>query len=202
VKWTCERSEAFACDYQGRDQLIEAELALDAKGKFLGLRGSVICNVGAHSVMYVPLVKCSELLTSVYRVPSAHVRARAVLSTTPPTNPYRSAGRPEAMFTIERLIDLAARETGHDRIALRRRNLIPPSAQPYANPLGMTYDSGDYRRAMDRTMELAGWDGFRKRRMESKRRNKLRGIGLANYIEATSGAPREYSRITVAGEGR
>lgn len=94
VKWTCERSEAFACDYQGRDQVIEAELALDDKGRFLALRGSVICNAGAHSVMYVPLVKCTELMSSVYRIPAAHLRGRAVLSNTPPTNPYRSAGRP------------------------------------------------------------------------------------------------------------
>jgi len=202
VKWTCDRSEAFASDYQGRDQVIQAELALDADGRFLALRGSVICNVGAHSVMYVPLVKCTELLTSVYRVPAAHVRARAVLSNTPPTNPYRSAGRPEAMFAIERLVDLAARQLGHDRIALRRRNLIPPSAQPYANPLGMTYDSGDYRRVMDRALALADWKGFGKRRRDAKRRGRLRGIGLANYIEATSGAPREYARVTVQPEGR
>jgi carbon-monoxide dehydrogenase large subunit len=202
VKWTCDRSEAFASDYQGRDQVIQAELALDAEGRFLALRGSVICNAGAHSVMYVPLVKCTELLTSVYRVPAAHIRARAVLSNTPPTNPYRSAGRPEAMFAVERLVDLAARRLGHDRIALRRRNLIPPSAQPYANPLGMTYDSGDYRRAMERALALADWKGFGKRRRDSKRRGRLRGIGLANYIEATSGAPREYSKITVQPEGR
>jgi carbon-monoxide dehydrogenase large subunit len=147
-------------------------------------------------------VKCTELLTSVYRVPAAHVRARAVLSNTPPTNPYRSAGRPEAMFAIERLVDLAARQLGHDRIALRRRNLVPPSAQPYANPLGMTYDSGDYRRVMDRALALADWKGFGKRRRDAKRRGRLRGIGLANYIEATSGAPREYARVTVQPEGR
>jgi aerobic carbon-monoxide dehydrogenase large subunit len=202
VKWTCERSEAFASDYQGRDQVIQAELALDAEGRFLALRGAVICNVGAHSVMYVPLVKCTELLTSVYRVPAAHIRARAVLSNTPPTNPYRSAGRPEAMFAIERLVDLAARQLGHDRIALRRRNLIPPSAQPYANPLGMTYDSGDYRRVMERALVLADWKGFNQRRRDAKRRGRLRGIGIANYIEATSGSPREYARIIVKAEGR
>ena len=120
VKWTCERSEAFASDYQGRDQFIQAELALDGDGGFLALRGSVVCNAGAHSVMYVPLVKCTELLTSVYRIPAALVRSRAVLSNTPPTNPYRSAGRPEAMFVIERLIDLAARQFNFDRIDLRR----------------------------------------------------------------------------------
>jgi carbon-monoxide dehydrogenase large subunit len=202
VKWTCERSEAFASDYQGRDQAIEAELALDADGRILALRGSVICNAGAHSVMYVPLVKCCELLTSVYRVPVAHVRARAVLSNTPPTTPYRSAGRPEAMFVIERLIDLAARQLGVDRISLRRRNLVAPREQPYANPLGMTYDSGDYKAAMERALALADWRGFAARRRESKRRGRLRGIGLANYIEATSGAPREYAQITVLPQRR
>jgi len=202
VKWTCERTEAFASDYQGRDQVISLELALDDKGRFLAVRGSVICNTGAHSVMYVPLVKCSELLTSVYRVPTAHIRARATLSNTPPTSPYRSAGRPEAMFAIERLIDIAARQFGHDRIVLRRRNLIPPSAQPYANPLGMTYDSGDYGKIMDRVIALADWKNFSKRRRESKRNGKLRGIGLANYIESTSGAPREYAKVDVLPEGR
>ena len=130
VKWTCERSEAFASDYQGRDQAITLELALDDKGKFLAVRGSVICNTGAHSVMYVPLMKCAELLTSVYRVPAAHIRARATLTNTPPTNPYRSAGRPEAIYAIERVIDIAAKQFGYDRIDLRRRNLIPPRRSP------------------------------------------------------------------------
>ena len=202
VKWTCERSEAFASDYQGRDQVIQAELALDDKGRFLAMRGSILCNTGAHSVMFVPLVKCAELLTSVYRVPAAHFRARAALSNTVPTNPYRSAGRPEAIFVIERIIDVAARQFGYDRIDLRRRNLIPPSAQPYANPLGMTYDSGDYAKIMDRALELADWKGFNKRRRESKKNRKLRGIGLANYLEITSGAPREYSKVHVRPEGQ
>jgi carbon-monoxide dehydrogenase large subunit len=201
VKWTCERSEAFASDYQGRDQVIQAELALDDRGKFLAMRGSIICNTGAHTVMFVPLVKCSELLTSVYRVPAAHFRARAALSNTVPTNPYRSAGRPEAIFVIERIIDVAARQFGYDRIDLRRRNLIPPSAQPYSNPLGMTYDSGDYAKVMDRALELADWKGFNKRKRESKKSKKLRGIGLANYLEITSGAPREWSKVDVKPEG-
>jgi carbon-monoxide dehydrogenase large subunit len=202
VKWTCERTEAFLSDYQGRDQAFEMELALDERGRFLALRGSVIMNTGAHSVMYVPLVKCSELLTSVYRVPCAHIRARAVLTNTAPTSPYRSAGRPEAIFAIERLIDIAARQFGYDRIDLRRRNLIPPSAQPYANPLGMTYDSGDYGKLMDRALALADWKGFAKRKRESRRNRKLRGIGLANYLEITSGAPREYAKVDVQPEGR
>ena len=202
VKWTCERTEAFASDYQGRDQAITLELALDANGKFLAARGEVISNVGAHSVMYVPLLKCSELLTSVYRVPAAHIRARAVLTNTVPTSPYRSAGRPEAMFAIERLIDIAARQFGYDRIDLRRRNLIPPSAQPYPNLLGMTYDSGDYANVMDRALVLSDWKGFPARKRESRRARKLRGIGLANYIESTSGAPREYAKVDVLPEGR
>src|SRR6202011_3652344 len=141
-------------------------------------------------------------LTSVYRVPAAHIRARAVLSNTPPTNPYRSAGRPEAMFAIERLVDLAARQLGHDRIALRRRNLIPPAAQPYANPLGITYDSGDYEGAMNTALGLADRDGFPARRAEARRRGRWRGIGVANYVEITSGAPRERTEITVLPDGK
>jgi carbon-monoxide dehydrogenase large subunit len=202
VKWTCERSEAFASDYQGRDQMIDAELALDDKGRFLAMRGSIVCNTGAHSVMFVPLVKCSELLTSIYDIPAAHFRARAALTNTVPTNPYRSAGRPEAIFVIERIIDVAARQFGYDRIDLRRRNMIPPSAQPYANPLGMTYDSGDYAKVMDRALVLADWKGFNKRKRESKKSGKLRGVGLANYLEITSGAPREWSKVDVKPEGR
>jgi carbon-monoxide dehydrogenase large subunit len=201
VKWTCERSEAFASDYQGRDQAITLELALDEKGRFLAVRGSVICNTGAHSVMYVPLVKCAELLTSIYRVPAAHIRARAALTNTPPTNPYRSAGRPEAIYAIERVIDIAAKQFGYDRIDLRRRNIIPPKAQPYTTPLGMTYDCGDYGKIMDRALALSDWKGFNKRKRESKRNKKLRGIGLANYLEITSGSPREWSKVDVKPEG-
>src|SRR4029078_2532040 len=159
VKWTCERSEAFASDYQGRDQAITLELAPDEKGKFLAVRGSVICNTGAHSVMYVPLVKCAELLTSIYRVPTAHIRARAALTNTPPTNPYRSAGRPEAIYGIEGVIAIAAKQSGYDRIDLRRRNIIPPKAQPYTTALGMTYDCRDYAKIMDRALALSSWHG-------------------------------------------
>ena len=125
-------------------------------------------------------------------MPAAHIRARAALTNTVPTNPYRSAGRPEAMFAIERLIDIAARQFGYDRIDLRRRNLIPPSAQPYANPLGMTYDCGDYAKVMDRALALSDWKGFQQAQARiASATSKLRGIGLANYIEITSGAPRE-----------
>jgi len=202
VKWTCERGEAFLSDYQGRDLTVEAELALDAQGRFLALRSSNLSNAGAHTVSHVPLSKGASIITSVYRFAAAHVRARAVLSNTPPTTPYRSAGRPEAIFVIERLIDLAAREAGFDRIELRRRNLIPESAMPFTNPFGLRYDSGAYARAMESALALGDWNGFAARRDEARARGRLRGIGLANYVEVTSGFPTERAEITIRPEGR
>jgi carbon-monoxide dehydrogenase large subunit len=202
VKWTCERGEAFLSDYQGRDLTVRAELALDAEGRFLALRASNLSNAGAHSASHVPLSKGASIITSVYRFPAAHVRARAVLSNTPPTTPYRSAGRPEAIFVVERLIDLAARELGFDRVELRRRNLVPESAMPFRNPFGLVYDSGAYGKAMAAALALADWDGFAARREEARSRGRLRGIGLANYVEVTSGFPTERAEVTVRPEGR
>src|SRR5262245_1873699 len=201
VKWTCERAESFLSDYQGRDLAVRAELALDADGHFLGLRGSNTSNVGAHTVSFVALTKGVELMSSVYKIPAAHFRARAVLSNTPPTNSYRSAGRPEAMFVIERLIDIAATQCGFDRVSLRRRNFMPERPRSYVNPLGLTCDGGGYKKAMDAALALADWQGFAKRKRESRRNGRLRGIGLANYIELTSGMPRERTEITVALNG-
>jgi carbon-monoxide dehydrogenase large subunit len=202
VKWTCERGESFLSDHQGRDLFVEAELALDEDGRFLGIRGSNLSNVGAYVGSVSPLRKGLSLMSSVYRIPAAHFRGRAVYSNTPPSVPYRSAGRPEAMFVIERLIDIAAATCGFDRVALRKKNLIPASTMPFANPLGLTYDNGDYRQAMDRCLQLAEWDGFVARRRDARSRGKLRGIGLANYIEVTSGDPRERAEITVRPDGR
>jgi aerobic carbon-monoxide dehydrogenase large subunit len=202
VKWTCERHEAFVSDYMGRDLTVSAELALDAEGRFLALRSSNVSNVGAHSGSYVPLVKGVGLATSGYRIPISHIKARAVLSTTMCTTPYRSAGRPEVIYVMERLIDKAAQEHGFDRVALRKRNLIPPSAFPYRNPQGITYDNGTYRAVMDRAMELGDWKGFKKRRAEARKRKKLRGIGLCSYLETTGGYPRERADITVQPQGK
>jgi carbon-monoxide dehydrogenase large subunit len=201
VKWTCERHEAMLSDYQGRDLVVEAELALDARGNFLALRSANTSNLGAHTVIFAPLVKGVELMTSVYRIPAAHVWARSALSNVPPTNSYRSSGRPEAMFVVERLIDLAACTHGFDRIALRRRNLIPERAMPYTNALGLAYDSGAYRRAMDAALALAEWTSFPQRRRAARRRGRRRGFGVANYIEIASGAPRERAEITIIPEG-
>jgi carbon-monoxide dehydrogenase large subunit len=201
VKWTCERSEAFLSDYQGRDLVAEVALALDARGRFLALRGSHLSNIGGYSSSIVPLRKGIGICSGLYRVPAARYRAAAVLSNTTPTIPYRSAGRPEATFVIERLCDLAAIETGIDRIEIRRRNLIAPKELPYRNPVGVTYDNGEYQASMDKGLALADWKGFRARRAEAKKRGKLRGIGLANYIELTMGYPREWSKMTVIPHG-
>jgi len=201
VKWTCQRREAFLSDYQARDLVSTMELALDGEGTFLALRGVNVSNVGAHAVTFVPLNKGRELSTSVYRLPVAAVRGRAVHSNTSPLAAYRSAGRPQVMFVIERLIDLAARRHGFDRVALRRRNLVPPGAMPFTNPFGIVYDSGDYPATQDRALALADWAGFESRRAEARRRGRYRGIGLANYIEIATGAPRERAHVTARPDG-
>jgi carbon-monoxide dehydrogenase large subunit len=202
VKWTCERQEAFLSDYQARDLAVEAELALDADGTFLAMRGSNIGNAGAHPTNFSPLQKGIEIMSSIYRMPSAHFRARAVLSNTGPTRPYRSAGRPEVMYVMERLIDLAARECGFDRIELRRRNLVSEAEMPYTNPFGLVYDSGAYHKVMEKALELGDWNGFPARRDAARKRGKCRGIGVANYVDTATGVPRERAEITVHPEGR
>ncbi len=201
VKWTGERREAFMADYGGRDLAVRAELALDADGTFLGFRSANTSNVGAHAVSFNPLNKGMAIATTVYHLPAVSVHGRAVVTNTSPTTPYRSAGRPEVMFVIERLIDLAARRHGFDRVELRRRNLVPSSAMPYRNGFGVVYDSGDYRAALDRAVELADWAGFERRRAEARRRRRYRGIGVANYLELNTGFPRERAHITVRPEG-
>jgi len=201
VKWTCERSEAFLSDYQGRDLVAKVELAVDAKGKFLAVRGSHLSNIGGYAASIVPLRKGLTICTNVYRIPVAHFRAYAVLSNTMCTIPYRSAGRPEAIYLMERLCDLAAGKTGIDRISIRRRNLIAPKELPYRTALGTKYDNGEYEQAMDTAISISDWKEFAKRRRESRKLGKLRGIGLANYIECTMGYPREWSKITVKPEG-
>ncbi len=202
VKWTCERREAMLSDYQSRDLVSHLELALDVDGNFLAMRGVNTSNVGAHAISFTPLAKGIGVSPSVYRIPAVAMRGRAVLSHTAPTTPYRSAGRPEVIFVIERLIDLAARRHGFDRVEIRRRNLVPSSAMPYRNPLGLVYDSGDYAAAQDRVLGLADWAGFETRRADARRRGRYRGIGLANYVELNTGVPRERAEITVAPEGR
>lgn len=202
IKYTATRSEAMLTGYQGRDLWTRVELALRADGRFLGMRASNVSNVGAHCVSLSPLGKGSALITGSYDIPAATLRARAVFTNTMPTSTYRSSGRPEVTFAIERLIDTAAKELGFDRIELRRKNLIRPEAMPYTNAVGTVYDSGKYEANMDLAMRIADWSGFKARRLEAAGRNKLLGLGLANYVESSTGSPKERTEITVTPEGR
>ncbi|MCC6472163.1 MAG: xanthine dehydrogenase family protein molybdopterin-binding subunit [Burkholderiales bacterium] len=197
VKWTSERSEAFLSDYQARDLTIRAALALDGNGRFLALKETLYSNCGGNCVSYVPPVNGSRIATTVYRTPALGLTVYGILSNTLPSVNYRGAGRPQAMLAMERLVDLAAERTGIDRIELRRRNLIGPADFPFKTAGGLTYDCGEFERNMDRCMERVDWKGFPARREEAKRRGRLAGIGLANYIETPVGAPLERSQVTV-----
>ncbi|HTZ02411.1 MAG TPA: xanthine dehydrogenase family protein molybdopterin-binding subunit [Xanthobacteraceae bacterium] len=197
VKYTATRSEAFLSDYQGRDLVTTVELALDARGRFLAMRATNISNVGARCVSLSPLSKGAGLISGSYAIPAASLRAVAVYTNTMPTQAYRSSGRPEVTYAIERLVDAAAAELGMDRIAIRRKNLIRPDAMPYRNPVGMLYDSGRYEENMDWAMRLADWQGFAARRRAAKKRGRLLGLGMANYVESSIGAPREQTRIRI-----
>ncbi len=201
VKWTGDRSEAFLADYQGRDAIIRAAIGFDAEGRILAIDNEWFGNVGAHSVSYVPMSNGTRVMTSVYHVPVAAVHVSAVLTNTVPTAPYRGAGRPEAMHVIERMLDIAAHELGLDRIEIRRRNLIAHDALPYRTAMGLTYDSGRFLDNMLRAVEVSGWAGFEARRDEARARGRLRGIGLANYVESPVGAPRERIDMTVLPDG-
>ncbi|HEX3938911.1 MAG TPA: xanthine dehydrogenase family protein molybdopterin-binding subunit [Xanthobacteraceae bacterium] len=201
VKWIIERHESFLSDYQARDLVVEAELALDDKGKFLAMRGSNLGNLGAHTTNFAMVQKGVQMMSSIYRMPAAHFRARATLSNTAPTRPYRSAGRPEVIFVMERLIDLAARECGYDRAALRRKNLVTEKEMPYKNPFGVVYDNGDYIGGMDLALKLGDWNGFPKRRKDARKRGKYRGIGVGNYVDISTGVPREKAELTVSPDG-
>ena len=202
VKWTSDRSEALLSDYQGRDLAVDAELALDAEGNFLAMRGDNVGNLGARTGNYSMVQKGVEIMSSIYRVPAAHFRARCVMSNTAPTRPYRSAGRPEVMFVMERLIDIAARQFGIDRIELRRRNLVSQQEMPYTNPFGMVYDSGAYHDVMEKALVLADWNGFPVRKAAARKLGRYRGIGIANYVDTATGIPRERAELTVHPDGR
>src|SRR5882762_4351595 len=198
IKWQCERSEAIQADEHARDNISEAELALDANGKFIGLRVQTFANVGAYISSERNLLATFGnvgTLTGVYDIPAAHVAVLAVMANTNGTAPYRGAGRPEATYVIERLIDDAARELGRDPVELRRINLIPPAKIPYKNAFGLNYDSGDFPANQRKVLELANWAGFAKRRDEARRHGKLRGIGIANPIEKAAGPGQEFAEI-------
>lgn len=200
VKWVADRSEEFVSTAHGRDIEARAEMALDAQGKILALRIKTLANVGAYATgtgVAIQLLIGPWVQTSVYDIQTIDFHFHAVLTNTAPTGAYRGAGRPEAIYTIERLMDEAARQTGIDRIELRRRNFIHPDQMPYTNPMKQTYDTGKFESVMDQALALADWEGFDARAAESKRRGRMRGLGIATFLEWTGGNVFE-ERVTVS----
>ena len=192
VKWVADRSESFMSDAHGRDHLTRAELALDKDGHFLAMRVSTLANLGAYLSTFstaVPTWLYGTLLAGCYTTPAIYCEVRAVFTNTVPVDAYRGAGRPEAAYVVERLVDTAAREMGIDRAEIRRKNFIPTDRFPYAVPVGLTYDSGDYGPTLELALKESDYAGFEKRRVEAKARGKLRGIGLSTYVEACGIAP-------------
>ena len=202
VKWTADRSESFMTDAHGRDHVTHAELALDAQGKFLALRVDTIANMGAYLSTFataVPTYLYGTLLAGQYTTPAIHVNVRAVFTNTTPVDAVRGAGRPEATYVVERLVETAAREISVDPAELRRRNFIAKDAFPYQTPVALQYDSGDYATALDRALDLADYAGFAGRKAAA--RGKRRGIGFSNYIEACGIAPSAVVGSLGAGVG-
>jgi len=196
VRWTATRAESFLADNQGRDHVTRAELALDPDGHFLALRVSTRANLGAYVSTFgaaIPSAIYTSLLAGVYRTPAIFVESIGVFTNTTPTDAYRGAGRPEACYVLERLADMAARKLGIDRFEIRRRNLISRNEMPYKTPLGPTYDCGDFPKMLARVQTLAEYDKFELRRAEAARRGRLRGIGLACYVESSGIAPSRFA---------
>jgi carbon-monoxide dehydrogenase large subunit len=192
VRWTAQRSESFMSDAHGRDHVSHGELALDKDGRFLGLRVRTLANLGAYLSTFAPAVPTylyGTLFAGCYTTPAIYVEVRTVFTNTVPVDAYRGAGRPEAVFLLERIVDVAARQLGLDRVELRRRNFIAASQFPYQTPVAVQYDSGDYQATLDAALEKSGWAGFEQRRKEARARGKLRGIGLSTYVEACGLAP-------------
>jgi carbon-monoxide dehydrogenase large subunit len=201
VKWTGDRHEGFLTDYTARDVVTSARLGLDRKGRILALALELTANTGAHTVSYVPLSNGYRVAPTVYDVPIAWVRLRAAMTNTVPTAPFRGAGRPEATAVMERLLDIAARRLKIDRVELRRRNLIAHDKLPHRTATGLTYDSGDFAGNLARAVAMADWDGFPARRKAAKKRGRLLGIGVVNYVETPVGMPHERVAVSVSADG-
>ena len=205
VKWIAERGDSFISDSHGRDHVSHAELALDAEARFLGLRVSTIANLGAHlspAGPFVPTMAGSAMLAGVYTTPAVYVEVKGAFTNTVPVDAYRGAGRPEAIYVLERLVDKAARELGLSPAEIRRRNFIRPEDLPFTSAFGLIYDSGDFAGTLEKALGLADWDGFESRRAEARKAGKLRGIGLTTYIEVAGGPPEEHAEIRIDADGR
>ncbi len=202
VKWTDERSGSFVSDSHGRDHQMTAELALDAKGNFLAIRVSGHGNLGALYGSPGPATgNVVRNTLGVYKTPLIEVNTKCVFSNTSPVGAYRGAGRPEANYYMERLVDTAAAEMGLDKIELRRRNHIPAAAMPYKAGNNQTYDSGDFTALLDKALKLADWDGYAARKAESRAQGKLRGRGIGDYLELTGAAGREMGGLRFEANG-
>jgi carbon-monoxide dehydrogenase large subunit len=197
VKWTCERTEGLAADDHGRDNVTDAELALDEDGKFLAFRATTSANLGAYVSFlgFAPSISNVGGMVGPYDFPCAHAVVTGVVTNQSPISPYRGAGRPEASYVIERLIEIASKEVGIDAIELRRRNFVPPEAMPYKSALTFTYDCGEFEAAMDTAMQKADTAGFEARRKESEERGKLRGLGISVTVEQAAGPQPETAEI-------
>ena len=205
VRWCATRLESFLTDTAARDGLLEGELALDADGRLLALRARTFVGIGAYATNYVAIIttrNTSNCLSSVYAIPAIHFANKMVLTNATPLGPYRGAGRPEAIYLVERLIDSAARSMGIDRVQLRRRNLIPPSAMPYKTAVGPIYDSGDFATILDRALADADWANFPTRRAASEAAGKLRGIGICCFLEVAGGILDETVDLRFEADGR
>ncbi len=204
VKWVSDRSEAFLCDTQGRDNITQTELALDADHRFLALRTRNVANMGAYLSTFAPFIPTmagTKVLASVYGFQAIYANVLGVFTNTVPVDAYRGAGRPESNYVVERVIDAAAAELGLDRVALRRRNMVKPDAMPFRSAMNQLYDSGDFERVLDAALEKMDWAGFEGRRAASAARGKKRGIGMSYYLEATGGAPTERAEIRFNDDG-
>ena len=204
VKWTSDRTEAFLSDSQGRDQVAIAELAMDADGRFLGLRSSGIANMGAYLSNFAPLIPTGasgKMFSGLYAIPAVYVEVKCVFTNSVPVDAYRGAGRPEAAYAVERLVDAAARDLGLTQDEIRRRNFIAPAALPYTTATGITYDSGDFGRMMEEAMAMADWAGVAARKAAAREAGKRRGIGMACYVEACSAVGQETARLRVDDDG-
>ncbi|MDC0033237.1 xanthine dehydrogenase family protein molybdopterin-binding subunit [Alphaproteobacteria bacterium] len=204
VKWTARREEEFQTTSQARDTLLHGTLGLSRDGDFLALRVDSTCNLGAYHTgngPFTQLRNLTRMLPGVYRTPALYLELIGVFTNTVPISSYRGVGRMEAITLMERLIDKAAAVIGIDRIDLRRRNVIPPEAMPHKTPTGAVYDSGTYAENMVLAMHAANWQAFEARREEASHRDRLRGIGLCNYIEGAGGVPNEYGGLTITGDG-
>ncbi|MFO1025256.1 MAG: xanthine dehydrogenase family protein molybdopterin-binding subunit [Acetobacteraceae bacterium] len=204
VKWVSERAEAFVADTQGRDNITTGELALDAEGTITALRIRNVSNMGAYLstfAPYIPTYAGTGVLSSVYGFKAIYSNVLGVFTNTVPVDAYRGAGRPESNYLVERLVDAAARQLKMDRVELRRRNMVPPSAMPHETPVGKNYDSGDFRVVLDTAVEKIGYASFGQRKEAAASRGKKLGLGLAYYLEATGGDDSERAEVRFAEDG-